>query len=87
MFEESDVPYSTSSTPPDPELASLFFDPVVPLPMSVFPFSAGFPGRTPSLVPSAAPHAALVPFAAPLVASVPPPTPRGTASVWSQCCD
>ena len=44
VFDESDFPYSTSSTPsPDPELESLFpTDPVVQPPLPIFPFLAGF---------------------------------------------
>ena len=68
VFNESDFPYSTSSTPsPDPELESLFpTDPVVQPPLPVFPFPAGFPGTTAPLpVIPAAPRAAPVPSPAP----------------------
>ena len=72
VFDESDFPYSTSSTPSlDPELASLFpTDPVVQPPLPVCPFPAGFPGTPAPLpvipdAPSAAPVPAVAPRAAP----------------------
>src|SRR6185312_8911537 len=68
VFDESDFPYSTSSTPsPDPELDSLFStDPVVQPPVSVRPFPAGFPGTSaPLLVILVAPSAGPVPSVAP----------------------
>src|SRR6185295_4448568 len=89
VFNESDFPYSTSSTPsPDPELKSLFpTDPVVQPPLPVCPFPTGFPG-TPApfpvipAAPRAAPGPPVVPGAAPgspavpRAAPVPPPAPR-----------
>jgi hypothetical protein len=58
VFDESDFPYSTSSTPsPDPELETLFpSDPVVQPPVSFFSFPAGSP-----VIP-AAPRAARRPL-------------------------
>jgi len=89
VFDESDFPYSTSSTPSsDSELESLFSpDLVVQPPLSVYPFPAGFPGTpAPPLVifaapraapvPSVAPHAAPVPSVAPCAALVSPAAPR-----------
>src|SRR6185436_17293441 len=78
VFDESDFPYSTSSTPsPDPELESLFpTDTVVQPPLSVCPFPAGFPG-TPAPFPviPAVPRADPVSPAAPRAALVPSPAP------------
>src|SRR6185437_15909056 len=78
-FDESDFPYSTSSTPsPDPELESLFpTDPVVQTPLPVCPFPAGFPG-TPEPFPviPAAPSAAPVPAVAPRAVPGLPVVPR-----------
>jgi len=79
VFDESDFPYSASSTPsPDPELESLFpTDPVVQPPFPVCPFPAGFPG-TPAPFPviPAVPSAAPVPAVAPRAAPGPPILPR-----------
>ena len=75
VFDESDFPYSTSSTPsPDPELESQFpTDPVVQPPLPVCPFPAGFPGtQAPLSVIPAAPSAAPVPAVAPPAAPRPP---------------
>src|SRR6185312_12499294 len=77
-FDESDFPYSTSSTPsPDPELESLFpTDPVVQPLLHVYPFPTGLPG-TPAPFPviPAAPRADPVSPAAPRAAPVPSPAP------------
>jgi len=78
VFDESDFPYSTSSTPSsDSELESLFSpDLVVQPPLSVYPFPVGFPGTpAPPPVISAAPHAAPVPSVAPHAAPVPSVAP------------
>src|SRR6185312_15114513 len=78
VFDESDFPYSTSSTPsPDPELESLFStDPVVQPPLPVCPFPAGFPGApAPLPVIPATPIAAPVPVVAPSAAPGPPVVP------------
>src|SRR6185436_2707744 len=79
VFDESDFPYSTSSTPSsDPELTSLFpSDPVVQPPLPVCPFPAGFPGApAPLPVIPATPSAAPVPAVAPRAAPEPPVVPR-----------
>jgi hypothetical protein len=79
VFDESDFPYSTSSTPsPDPELETLFpTDPVVQPPFPVCPFPAGFPGTpAPSPVIPAASRAAPVPAVAPRAVPGPPVVPR-----------
>src|SRR6185312_7388252 len=79
VFDESDFPYSTSSTPsPDPELASLFpTDPVVQPPLPVCPFPAGFHGApAPLPVIPAALSAGPVPAVAPRAAPGPPVVPR-----------
>jgi hypothetical protein len=64
VFDESDFPYSTSSTPsPDPELETLFpSDPVVQPPVSFFPFPAGSPVIP--AAPRAAPESSAEPRAA-----------------------
>src|SRR6185312_9091757 len=75
VFDESDFPYSTSSTPsPDSELESLFLtDSVVQPPLPVCPFPAGFPGTpAPFLVINAAPSAAPVPAVVPRADPVSP---------------
>jgi hypothetical protein len=76
VFDESDFPYSTSSTPsPDPELETLFpTDPVVQPPLPVCPFPLGFPG-TPAPFP-------VIP-AAPSAAPVPAVTPRRSPDLRS----
>jgi hypothetical protein len=79
VFDESDFPYPTSSTPsPDPELETLFpTNPVVQPPLPVCPFPAGFPGTpAPSPVIPAAPSAGPVPAVAPRAVPVPPVVPR-----------
>jgi hypothetical protein len=87
VFDESDFPYSTSSTPsPDHKLASMFSDPVAQPPIPVFPFPVGFHGAPAMLPVPAAPRvapvpppvlrASPVPFAAPCAALAPSTTPR-----------
>jgi hypothetical protein len=40
VFDKSDFPFFSTSIPsPDPDLESMFSDPVVQTPVSVFPFS------------------------------------------------
>jgi hypothetical protein len=71
VFDESDFPYSTSSTPSSaPELESLFSDPVVQPPVPFWPFPTGLQGAP------AVPRAAPVPLAAPRAAPTPSTAPR-----------
>jgi hypothetical protein len=53
VFDESDFPFFSSfSTPtPDPDIQSMFSDPMVQPPVSVFPFPAGPSGTPPALAP------------------------------------
>ena len=88
VFDESDFPYSTSSTPsPNPELESLFStDPVVQPPLP-----AGFPGApAPLPVTPAAPSAAPVLAVAPRAAPGPPVVPCAALGLllchtWPRC--
>jgi hypothetical protein len=60
VFDESDFPFSSTSTPsPDAFLESMFSDPVVQPPIYIFPFPAG-PSGTPAPTPSVAQRLSLL---------------------------